>query len=93
MKGEIIMDIEALFSHEAFRQFDAEQMQLFRQFARDIQGKSAPEVARLYMQVSQRASQIKPITPAQRNSIIEALRSFLPEAERQKLNGLLRMLR
>ena len=86
------MNIETLFKHKAFAQLEPGQLQLLRQFARDIQGKGAAEIARLYMQLNQRITQIKPITPAQRSAIIEAIRGFLPEADRQKLNGFIRML-
>ena len=86
------MDIEALFKHKAFSQLEPTQLSLFRQFAKDIQGKGATEIARLYMQLNQKVSQIKPISQAQRNAIVDAIRSFLPEGDRQKLNGFLRLL-
>ena len=86
------MDIETLFRHKAFAQLEASQVQLLKQFARDIQGKPAPEVARLYMQVNQKITQIKPISPAQRSAIIDAVRSFLPASEQQKLNGFIKMM-
>ena len=86
------MDIESLFKHRAFSQLKPEQMQLFRQFARDIQGKGATEVARLYMQLNQKVSAINPLTPAQRNAIIDAIRGFLPESDRSKLNAFIKML-
>ena len=86
------MDIETLFRHRAFAQLDASQVQLLKQFARDIQGKPAPEVARLYMQVNQKITQIKPISSAQRSAIIDAVRSFLPASEQQKLNGFIKMM-
>ena len=86
------MDIESLFKHEAFKQLEPSQMQLLRQFARDIQGKGATEVARLYMALNQQVSRIKPISSAQRSAIAEAIRGFLPEKDRQKLNSFMRML-
>ena len=86
------MDIEALFRHKAFSQLESGQLQLLRQFARDIQGKGATEIAGLYMQLNKKLTQIKPISTAQRSAIVEAIRSFLPEADRQKINKYLNML-
>ena len=86
------MDMETLFKHRAFAQLEQKQLQLLRQFARDIQGKGAAEIAKLYMQLNQRLAQIKPITAAQRGAIIEAIRGFLPEADKQKLNAFVKML-
>ena len=82
------MDIESLFKHKAFTSLDPSQLLHIRQFAKDIQGKGATEVARLYMQLNQKIS----VTMQQRNDIIDAIRNFLPEKDRQKLNGFIRMM-
>jgi len=86
------MDIDRLFNHQAFSQLEPRQMQLIRQFAKDITGKGATEVARLYMQLNQKVNQIKPLSSDQRNAIIDAIRGFLPEKDRSKLNAFIKML-
>ena len=86
------MDIEALFKHKAFSKLSAEQMRLFRQFAKDIPGKSTMEISRLYMQLNQKVSQVNPLSAEQRKDIIEAVKSFIPEGDRYKLSGFLKML-
>lgn len=86
------MDIEALFKHPAFSQLLPDQMQLFRQFARDIQGKSSTEIARLYMHLNQQVTKIAPLSASQRKGIVDAVQSFLPASERSKLTGFLGML-
>ncbi|MCL2420905.1 MAG: hypothetical protein FWD03_03530 [Defluviitaleaceae bacterium] len=86
------MDIERLFSQRAFSQLEPRQLQLIRQFAMEIKGKGATEVARLYMQLNQKVNQINPLSAEQRNAIIEAIRNFLPEGDRGKLNAFLRMV-
>lgn len=86
------MDIEALFRHPAFSEMIPGQMQLFRQFARDVQGKSSTEVARLYMQLNQQLSKIAPLTASQRKGIIDAVQSFLPASERSKITSFLSVL-
>ena len=87
------MNLDALFSHKAFASLEPEQMRLFRQFALDIQGKGATEIGRMYMQLSQKANQIKPIPPSTRNAIIDAVMQHLPPGDRQKVSGFMRMLR
>ena len=86
------MDINKLFKHKAFNQLEPGQLQLLRQFAIDIRGKGARDIAKLYMQLNQKISQIKPITATQRNEIVEAIRSFLPEDDKQKLSVFMKML-
>ena len=86
------MDIERLFNHQAFSQLDSKQLQLIRQFANDIKGKGATEVARLYMQLNQKVNQIKPLSSDQRNAIVDAIRNFLPEGDRSKLNAFVKMI-
>ena len=86
------MDLERLFKHQAFSQLLPEQMQLLKQFAGNIQGKGSAEIARLYMQLSSQINKIRPISATQRNAIVEAIRNFLPEKDRQKLNGFIKML-
>ena len=86
------MDLESLFRHPAFNGLLPGQMQLFRQFASDIQGKTGTEIAKLYMQLNQKISQIAPLSQAQRSAIIQAVQGFLPEGDRAKLTGFLRMM-
>ena len=86
------MDFEALFRNKVFQQLEPAQLQLFRQFANDIKGKGSTEIAKLYMQLNQKVNQIKPITITQKNAIIDAIRNFLPEADRQKFFGFIKIL-
>jgi len=85
------MNIEALFKHKAFSRLESNQMHLIRQFAKDVQGKGAAEIAKLYVQLNQQVSKIKPITPEQRDAIIDAILSFLPDSDKQKLNSFIKM--
>jgi len=86
------MDFDGLFNHKAFTELEPEQLKLIRQFAADSEGKGAAEIARLYMQVNKKVNQIKPVTTAQRSAIVEAIKDFLPEPDRQKFSGLLKVL-
>ena len=86
------MDIERLFSQPAFAQLLPEQMQLLRQFAQNIQGRGAAEVARMYMNLINQLNKIKPIPTTQKNAMIDALRGFLPDGDQKKLNRFIKML-
>ena len=89
----MIKDIERLFAQPAFTQLDPRQVALFRQFAKDIDGKGGPEILKLYRQLNNDVARIKPLTEAQRTAITAALRDFVPEADRKRLDGILKMLR
>ena len=87
-----IMDIDALFRHSAFSSLEPEQLRLVRQFASDVQGRSLAEAGRMYRQLYQQISKIKPISATQRSAIVDALMGFVPEKDRQKFGGIVRML-
>ena len=86
------MNIDTLFNHRAFKSLEPGQLQLIKQFATEAKGKGAMEVAKLYTQLNQRLSQIKPISPVERSAIIEAIREFIPQGDRHKLNTFLKMV-
>ena len=86
------MDINALFRHKAFSNLAPEQLQLIQQFAKDVQGKGLAEASKMYRQLNQRVSQINPITAAQRSAIVEAIMGFVPEKDKQKFSGIIKML-
>lgn len=85
-------DMDALFRKEALSSLGPERMRLFKQFARDIEGKGIPEIAGMYMKLNQQISKEKPLTPAERGAIIDAIRESLPEADRAKFGQILRMM-
>jgi hypothetical protein len=85
------MNIETLFKHPAFTGLAPAQTSLLRQFANDIQGKGGTEIARLYMQLNQKMSQLSPLSPSQKSAIVDAVRGYLPEPNRHKLDGFIKM--
>lgn len=86
------MNIDSLFAHPAFTSLLPEQLNLIRRFARDVQGKGKIEITRMYMQLNQQVNQVKPLTSIQKSAIVEAIQGFVPEGDRQKLNGFIKML-
>ena len=85
------IDTDRLFAQPAFRQLDPAQVALLRRFAQDINGKSTPEMLRQFWQLNREMARIKPISDAQWNEIAVAVRNFLPDAERKKMDALLKM--
>jgi len=86
------MDVDALFRKPAFTQLEPKQVQVLRQFAQEIPGKSATEVARMYVQLNQKLAEVKPITSTERNAIVEAVREAMPPKDRHKLNSFMKIL-
>lgn len=86
------VDINALFEKEAFKNIDAEQLQAFKAFASEIEGKSTPEIVALFVQNMQKFSGGQPITNVEREAIIRAIAECLPDADRKKLGNVLKMM-
>jgi len=81
-----------VFRDPAFAALDPRQIQMLRLFMSDVRGKSVPEALRMYKQLNQQIMQIKAISPAERKAIEEALLQSLPEADRQKVAMVKRMM-
>ena len=86
------IDMDALFKKEAFASLGAERLRLFRQFTKDIDGKSIPEIAILYAKLNQVIAKEKPLTQAERDAVIKAITESLPDTERPKFAQALRIL-
>jgi hypothetical protein len=92
-ENKMAFNMEALFRSDALASLGPERIQLFRQFARDIENKKGPEIAALYVRLNQSLSKIKPLTAAEKAAVIAAIRSGLDEADRAKFDGMVRFIR
>lgn len=81
-----------VFKDPAFAALDARQIHLIRAFMSDVRGKSAPEALKMYKQLNRQVNQIKPVSPAERKAIEDALLRSLPESDRQKVSKMRMML-
>lgn len=86
------VNLDSLFQKEAFRKIDPERKQLFREFASQLDGKNPTEIIGLYMQYSQRMPADNPLGKAEQDAIVEAIFESLPDSDRQKLSGVLKMM-
>lgn len=75
-------DIEALFQKPVFVRLGAERVALFREFAKDIAGRSAPEIAFRYMKLNKRLSKENPLTEAERVAVAAAIKESLSDKDR-----------
>lgn len=86
------VNIDSLFQKDAFRTLDPERRQLFKEFALQLDGKNPTEIIGLYMQYSQRMPKDNPLTKAEQDAIVQAIFEGLPDGDRQKLSGVLKMM-
>jgi hypothetical protein len=82
-------DMDSLFERDAFTSLGPEKLRLIKKFTRDIDGKAAMEIVKLYIELNRQIS----ITPAERAAVIEAIQESLPAGDRQKFNQILKMIR
>ena len=86
------VDLDALFQKEAFRRLEPEKVNVFREFAAQLDGKSGPEILSLYMKFSKELSKGRPMTRDEKTAVIEAIGESLPRAEQPKFRNIVKML-
>jgi len=69
-----------------------ERLQLFKNFANNLEGKNAAEILMMYKRLMDAADKQKPITQQERSAIVGAIKSCLPDAEQAKFNGILKLM-
>ena len=87
------VDLDALFKKEAFSTIDTERLQLFKQFARDIDGKNTPDIVNMFMKLNKTVSKKKPLSPEEGKAITGAIRESLPDVDKQKFDNIIKLLR
>ncbi|MCL2462177.1 MAG: hypothetical protein FWF44_05875 [Defluviitaleaceae bacterium] len=86
------IDIDALFNKEAFKSIDPERLAIFKQFAREIEGKNIMEVIGVYMKFSQSLPKGKPLTNEEKTAIIQSVGESLPASEQGKFQAVVKIL-
>ena len=85
-------DLDGLFEKEAFRNLEPEKLDIFREFAMQLDGKSGSEIMSLYMRYSKELSQGRPLTRSEKSAVIEAIGESLPKSDQVKFRNIIRML-
>jgi len=86
------VDLDALFKKEAFRSLEPEKLEVFREFASQLDGKSGPEIVPMYIRFNKELSKGRPLTRGERTAIIEAIGESLPKADQSKFRNIVKML-
>ena len=86
------VDLDILFKKEAFSSLEPEKLEIFREFASQLDGKSGPEIMMLYMRYSKELSRGRPLTRGEKAAVIEAIGESLPKADQGKFRNIVRML-
>ena len=85
-------DLDDLFKKEAFRNLEPEKLDIFREFAMQLEGKSGSEIMSLYMRYNKDLSRGKPLTRDEKLAIIEAIGESLPKSDQSKFKSIVKML-
>jgi len=86
------VDLDELFKKEAFRSLEPEKLDVFREFASQLDGKSGPEIMTLYMKFSKELSRGRPLTRSEKTAVIEAIGESLPKVDQSKFRNIVKML-
>ena len=86
------VDLDNLFEQQAFSGLEPEKLDVFREFASQLDGKTGPEIMSLYMRYSKELSRGRPLTRAEKSGIIEAIGESLPKTDQAKFRNIVKML-
>ncbi len=84
--------LDALFSKPAFASLNERQIEMLRQFAKEIDGKNPVEIAAKYFRFNRQLTKEQPLTPAQREAVSEAIKDSLPPEDRQRYEKILKLI-
>jgi hypothetical protein len=85
-------DIEELLSQSAFDGMEPERLELFRDFAYDIEGKSAPEIISIFMRFHKEFSKGRPITRTEKQAMVQAIGASIPPQDQGKFKTILKVV-
>lgn len=86
-------NLDELFQKEAFKNMDPQKIEMAKNMAQQMQGKSEMEALQLMMQMAQQMNPSgKRMSQTERAGMIEAMRSILPEQQQQKFDALIKMM-
>jgi hypothetical protein len=86
------IDIEGLFRQEAFRNVEPARLDAMKKFAAQINGRSTAEIMPVLIQFSKELSKGRAFSKQESDAMLAAICDALPEAERNRLNGIIKML-
>ena len=86
------INLDNLFEKDAFKNIEPERLELFKQFAEQIDGKGTPEIIRLFAQLNKNISKSRPISKQERQAMASAISESLPKEDRGKFQSLLRIV-
>ncbi|MCL2352109.1 MAG: hypothetical protein FWC55_06205 [Firmicutes bacterium] len=85
------INLDELFGNEAFRTVDPDRLKIFRNFAREIEGKNMLEVLSIYAKFTKSLPPGKPVTEAEKAAIIRAVGESVPPADYGKFQAVLKL--
>ncbi|MDR1639540.1 MAG: hypothetical protein LBT59_07595 [Clostridiales bacterium] len=77
-------DIDELLSSSAFDSLEPERLELIREFAWEIDGKSTGEIISLFMRFLKDLKKGRPITKLEKQAMITAIGASIPADEQGK---------
>lgn len=85
---------DELFNNDAFKNVDPNKVEIAKQMAQNLQGKSEQEVLQtiMHMASQMQSSGGTPMSRAEQRAMIEAMRSTLPQEQQKKFDAMVRMM-
>ena len=78
------MDIDRLFTHEAFQVLDEGQKTAYKQLDQDLQGKNTTEAMGIILQFQKSMPQGRKLTPEENQAMLVCIMESMPESDRKK---------
>ena len=86
------INLDELFSKEAFDSIAPERVKIFKDFAREIEGKNMMEIMSIYTKFTKNLPGGQPLTDYEKAAIIQAVGETIPPADYGKFQAVLKII-
>jgi hypothetical protein len=87
------VDLQTLFSQDAFTHLEPEKQEVFRRFSSQLGGKSGPEFAGMFMQFNKELNQGRPLTHEEKLACVNAIGAAMPPEDQPKFNHVMWLIK
>lgn len=86
------MNIDEILKHNAFQALDKEKIELYKELADKLNGKSQMESIGILMEYQKKISSQNPLNKEEKAAVLSALQESMPEENRKKFNQIIKMM-
>ena len=87
-----MIDYDSLLTNDAFKSLEPERVRALIEIMNKIEGRSPAEAFAIIMESAKKLPPGRKLSAAEQSAMLDAMVSALPEADRQRFQGILRVM-